>query len=289
MGWESFERWPDESPAGGAFRGRSEPVVARRDGVTLRERWRLFWKHSPDHDSKRAVKRAMLTPTHLYVERLDGSTGRLPRSSIRACRRMDHRMLFGIEDGEDLILMHREEELQWKLVDLAGGSGDAWTRESHHAQAIWFTLFAFGIAAGLFGEYSFAGARDRWANGNYTAEVCLGIYAGLFALGAGIAAIAWIPSRVHIDRLGVERARGFLGLFKFHIPSDRVTLVVSQHATPGFETKLIFDEKVYIGTLRRTRGLTVAKFQGFGARNVTLRLSERLRSLLVARHRNLLH
>lgn len=290
VSWESFDRWPDESPDGGAFRGRSEPIVAHRNGVTLRERWRLFWKHSPDHDSKRAVQRAMLTSTHLYVRRVDGSKGRLPREMVRACRRMDHRLLFGVDDGEDIILMHRNDDsLEEELINLAGASGEAWVHQSSLSPTIWLTFVGLGFAVGLFSEYSLTELRDRWSHGLYTAEVCLGVYAGVLAILVALFAVFWLPSRIHVDRLGVERRRGVFGIFHFYVPADRVELVVSQHGPPGFETMLIFDRKVYVGTVRATRSLLAAKFHGPAGRNLTLRLSEQLRTLLGAPHRNLTH
>lgn len=236
------------------------------------------------------MKRGILTPTHLYVERMDGSSGRLPRQRIRACRRMDHRLLFGVEDGEDLIVMHRaRDSLEDELIALAGGNGVAWSNVTNQTQAVWVGAIGTCFAVALSNEYSIAEARDRWADGMFTAEVCLGVYAAVFALLVALFAIAWIPSRIRIDRLGVERTRGVLGLFTFHVPADRVELVVSQHATPGYETMLIFDVKVYLGTLRPTRSMLAAKFRGVAARNLALRLSEQLRVLLDARHRNLTH
>ncbi len=263
-------------------------MLAKREGATFRDRWVLFWSHSPDHDSKRAARRLMLTSNYLYVQRFDHWKGRVPVAKLRGCRRMDGRLLFGVEGGEDLILMHRPgDEVQAELLKKAGGSGHPWTEIHHFRESMIIAMFLVGLAFGMFGSYPLAEVRDRWASGLYTAEVCLGFYAAVLAVVAVAAIVLWVPSRIYVDRLGVERTRGLFGLLRFYIPADQVKLVVTQRGRPGFESRLVFTDKVRVGTLGLTESLRVQRFTGSAARNLTLRLSEQLRNLLGVRHRKL--
>lgn len=288
MSWESFDRWPGEASDGGAFRGRSEPVLAKREGATFRDRWVLFWSHSPDHDSKRAARRLMLTSNYLYVQRFDHWKGRVPVAKLRGCRRMDGRLLFGVEGGEDLILMHRpDDELQTELLKQAGGSGQPWSNTHYPQGAMVAAAFLFGVAVAQFRAHPFAVVRDRWESGLYTAETCLGFYAAVLSVIAIAVLLLWVPSRISVDRLGVERARGMSGLFTFYVPADQVKFVVTQRGRSGFESRLVFKDKVRIGTLGLTESVRVQRFSGAAGRNLTLRLSEQLRVLLGVPHRKL--
>ncbi|MBW2462740.1 MAG: hypothetical protein JRH11_13905 [Deltaproteobacteria bacterium] len=89
MSWEPIEEFPRENRGGGgAFRGQAMPVVARRRAPTLPERLRLLWHSTPELTYRRSVKRLVLTPGHLYVERFDGDRARVARGCIRG-RRLD--------------------------------------------------------------------------------------------------------------------------------------------------------------------------------------------------------
>jgi hypothetical protein len=220
MGWEPFDTWPGGA-GGGAFRGRSEPVEAERDGLSGLERLQLFFQSSPDFPDKRVVRRAVLTPSHLYAARMDGTEARVARTALRGVRHVGRLTVLGVVDDEDVLLPRRVGcPLQDALVLQLGEQPPI---HIPFARVLGFvmTLVTSLIAATVFSEYSYATWRRHWGMGLTTSESSLGFYAGLALCGLALLFFLWIPSRLVIDQTGVTRRRGLLPWMSFHYPPEK--------------------------------------------------------------------
>jgi hypothetical protein len=83
--WEPVDALPPEGGDGGAYRGSSETVLARRGAPSSSEAL-LMWLLKRERDLA-VSKQLVLTDERLYVERFDDSIWRMPRSTLRRARR----------------------------------------------------------------------------------------------------------------------------------------------------------------------------------------------------------
>ncbi len=221
MGWEPFDTWPGGSSEGGAFRGRSEPIEAERRGLSGLERLQLFFQSSPDFPDKRVARRAVLTPNHLYVARMDGTEARVARTALRGVRHMGRLTVLGVVDDEDVLLPRRLGcPLQDALV-LQLGEQPPIHIPFARVLGLIMTLITGLIAAAVFSEYSYATWRRHWGMGLSTSESSLGFYAGVGVCLLGLLFFLWIPTRLVIDETGVTRRRGFIPWMSFHYPPEK--------------------------------------------------------------------
>ncbi len=221
MAWEPFDTWPGGSSEGGAFRGRSEPIEAERGGLSGLERFQLFFQSSPDFPDKRVVRRAVLTPNHLYVARMDGTEARVPRTALRGVRHVGRLTVLGVVDDEDVLLPRRVGcPLQDALV-LQLGEQPPIHIPFARALGFFMTLITSLIASAVFSEYSYATWRRHWSDGLTTSESSLGFYAGVGLCVLALLFFLWIPTRLVIDETGVTRRRGLVPWMSFHYPPEK--------------------------------------------------------------------
>jgi hypothetical protein len=295
VSWEPFERWPDES-TGHAFRGASQPVLARRDGITLAERMRLFWRSSPDLPAQRVVAKARLTEQHVYVERRDGSRERVARSMLRGVRRDGPALVIGVREGEDVFLLERRScALQSALIASAVHGGELRFAQGVKECAI-LAAIAAAIAFGLFLEYGIGRPLVHLRIGLYTSETMLGFYGALLASGIGLLAMLWWPSRIRVDATGVERRRGLVPWLVFRRPPEDFAAVgtLTEHADPhrganrvvAVRVSLELRQSARFGTVWPTRYVLLDRIvpknthYPTDARTKALDVAERVRGIL---------
>lgn len=301
MSWETVEALPG-APAGDAFRGSAEPVVAERRALTAGERLRLFWHSDPDHPFARAVSRVVVTPAHVYVERRDGSRARVPLAALHGERLERGRVVYGVKDGDDLLLPYRAAcAVQDRLAAAVRGGEpvEPWRRSEALLTSASFAIVGLAVGVGLYLEYPLADALDRLGKGLYTAESVLGTLTALAAVALGAHALLWWPSRWRIDGVAVTRARGVVPWLSFSVPPERFRRAVVKKAFrqpknaprvhAGWTVALELREPTRIGSLAKLRALDVRHVLFRGAASgvghmETLAeakvLAERLRALL---------
>lgn len=227
MGWEPADRWPGESGGGGAFRAGSEPAIAERGGPTFLERLKLFWHSTPEMPLGSVARRAVLTATYVYVDRFDGRRERVARSALRGIRRSGGRLVIGVREGEDLVLPFRPRcALSRHLLEQLGGTTERWVGWRDVFRGALLAVVGLGFAVGLFATYPLPRVLHAWSAAGATGEAVLGFVAGWVALAVGVVGLAWLPTRVSVDRLGVEVRRGLLPWLPFFLPAERVRAVL---------------------------------------------------------------
>jgi len=224
MGWESVEALPG-GRAGGAFRGGAEPVAAERRGISLVERARLFWYSTPEQPVGRTAQHVVVTPQHVYVKRLDGTQARVRLEELHGERLDRGRMIYGVHEDEDLLLVHRGTcAVQERLASLVGeGDTDrAWEQSSGLVAGPIFSIVGLCAGVGLLLTYPFARTYEHILIGLWTSETALGTYTGVACLLAAIAIFLVGPSRWQIDRVGLTRTRGVFPWFVFSVAPSEV-------------------------------------------------------------------
>jgi len=233
MGWESVESLPGERRGGaGAFRGQAEPVVAERGAPSPRERLVLFWRSTPELTYRRSAKRLVLTPSYLYVERLDSDLSRVRRGALRG-RRLDRgRVVYGIVDGEDLALLPRAgcevtDALEAQLRGESEPLEPIAIRRGHEMSVMGFGA-ALACAWAVSEEYSMTRALSRIHDGYYTSEVVLSLYGVVALVSLGLAILLAAPVRIRIDAIGVHIARGIFPWLYTLVEPETLRIVVAR-------------------------------------------------------------
>lgn len=241
MSWETVDSLPDPNPSGSPYQSLAEPVVAQRSGLGPLERFRLFWRSTPELPSKRAANRVVLTPSHLYVERVDGSTQRVRLEALRGRRVEGPVVIYGVEDAEDLALPLRAAcpvitELDSRFRDGRASDLPAVVTWRHRGAGLFVACLFGAVGMFLLTEYTLEEMWDRIHMGLYTAEVVLGVVAGAAAVLAALLVLQLVPERIHIDTLGVRRVRGIVPWLHYLHPPETfraVRLDVERIATKG--------------------------------------------------------
>lgn len=231
MSWERVEAWPG-AEAGGAFRGAAEPVVAERRGVTWRERARLFWHSSPEHPLARTAERVAVTPRHVYVERRDRARVRLPLERLHGARLDAGQVVYGVREGEDLLLPYRAGcpvQLQLDAAARGGAPVDPYETTEGQVGALVVLWMAGCGALSLLMSYPPSEAVERIRGGLFLAESALGTYAGIAAALLALLALLLGSSRWRIDAVTVRRTRGILPFLTFSLPPEEVRRAVVRH------------------------------------------------------------
>ncbi|MCB9593956.1 MAG: hypothetical protein H6719_14580 [Sandaracinaceae bacterium] len=304
MSWETVEALPGATPTGGAFRAGAEPVVAERRGVGPLERARLFWFSDPDHPFARTVEHVVVTPRHVYVQRADGTRERASLEQLHGERLDRGRVIYGVRDGEDLLLPYRDAcAVQVRLAAAVRGAEPAepWRDRQWLWTSVVLAVLAEGLAAGLVQSYSLDDARRHLTIGLYTSETLLGFYAALGASAFGAFLFLWGPSRWRIDAVAVTRTRGVIPWLTFSLSPERVRRAVlgRMYAKPkhgaayhsGWSVSLELREPARIGTLRRLRQieLQIVFFEHSPSRRAASKVTQyRDARALAARLRSLL-
>lgn len=223
MAWEPVDRWPGDDGGEGAFRASSEPVVAERGGPTAWERARLWWHSTPEMPIEHVARRVAVTRSFVYVSRANGRRERAPREKLRGVRRSGARVIFGVVEGEDLVLPFRKgcaviEEL---LRQLGPGADEAWTGWRGFVPGLLVTGAGIAVGAALLATYPWRPFVSMIEKGLWTSETALGFYGGWVALLVGILGATWVPMRARVDRLGVEIRRGLIPWLPFFRPAER--------------------------------------------------------------------
>lgn len=277
MSWETVEALPGGSD-GGAFRGGAEPIVAQRIGLRPTERLRVFWHSDPDHPVARTGERVVVTPHYVYVHRKDGAKLRAPLDRLHGERLDRGRVIYGVKDGDDLLLPYRDRcEVQERLAAVVRGGEpvEPW-RDTHNLVAtLLFAIPALAVGVGLYVSYPIATALDRIAEGLYTAESVLGTAGAFGLLALGVFLFLWAPSRWRIDAVAVTRSRGVIPWLSFSVPPDRFRRAVIQdaHIKPknrprqhiGWRVDLELREPTRVGSFFGIRRVTLLLVQHGGA------------------------
>jgi hypothetical protein len=212
VSWEAFDAWPGEASQG-PFRGAHEPVVATRVGLTARERSAAYWASSPDRPLARLATRVVLTNAYIYLERRDGSRGRVAREQIVGVRREGPFLVFGVAQAEDLLLPARAgcpvQAALFAGLPRVQGEGPGELRSSSGV----YTGAAFGVAGllaipFLLHDHPAASALAHLRAGLYTSETVLFVAGALLAFLLALFFLLWAPMRARIDPTGIEIARG---------------------------------------------------------------------------------
>lgn len=244
MSWESVDALPAAQPAGSPYQGASQPIVARRARLSAWERARLFWRSTPELPSARAAREVVLTPNHLYVQRVDGTHQRVALEALHGRRYTGPLVVYGVVDGEDLALLLRRDcpvtaalDERFKSSEKAGLAPVVF--QEGHAVALGLAIVAALVATYLLTEYRIESMWDRLHRGLYTAEVVLGVVGGFTAALAALSFLLFVPVHWRIDTLGVHRARGFLPWLHYLDPPDsfRAAVVSTVRATESGYTR----------------------------------------------------
>lgn len=215
MSWETVDSLPGPHRAGSSYRSVCEPVVAKRSGLTPVEKLRLLWLSTPELPFTRAAARVVLTPGHLYVERVDGTRQRIRLDALKGRRVDGPRLIYGVLEGEDLELLSRAScpvitELDARFRETTASELTPVLIHSNRTLA-WIVATLFGVLGLYFlMEYSLESMWDRIHRGLYTAEVVLGVTAGAASMLAAVLVLAFLPVRIEVDTLGVRRVRGMI-------------------------------------------------------------------------------
>ncbi len=280
MSWEEVEALPS-GRTGGVFRGSAEPVVAQRNGATLRERVGLWWRSTPDHPSDRAARRIVLSSRYVYVERFDGTLGRVRLDQLHGERlHAKGLLLYGVRQAEDLMLPYRAGcEVQRHIASAVRGKTTEQPWCETHGLVGWVLLAAVlaALSAIVFVEYDPA---EGWArireNGMWTSESALGLYAGIGLIVLALLAFLWGPSRWRIDEVALTRTRGALPWMPFTLPPEAfrgTRITPSYHKTKnrpryhsGWHVRLLLADKQRVGSLFKTQHVVLKYFSFGGAR-----------------------
>lgn len=209
---------------GGAFRGGAEPIVAERVGLRAVERLRLFWHSDPDHPFGRTAERVVVTPQHVYVVRRDGTKARVALDQLHGERLDRGRVIYGVRDGDDLLLSYRDDcAVQVRLAAAVRGADpvEPWRGSYGLWSSIVLSVMAWAVGGLVYVSHPIGEAIDRVSNGLYFAESVLGTLAAFGMLAFGTVVFLWAPSRWRIDAVAVTRARGVVPWLSFSVPPDR--------------------------------------------------------------------
>ena len=274
MSWEDVDELPGKPGAGGAFRGAAEPVVAQRTGLTIGERLRLFWYSTPEEPTGRAARRILVTPQHVYVQRVDGSLSRVRHDALRGERvEPGGRLVIGVRDDEDLLLPHRAGcEAEKRLIAIVRGEAapEPWREWRGVILAAVFTIGAFALGTGLLIQYPIETMVEHVGRGLYTSESALGTYGGAAGLLAALLLFFFGGSRWQVDAVGVTRGRGILGWMRSIVPPERFRRAVLRPAYvkpknraryhAGWWVQLELREKGRVGTLFPVKSVSLGYF-----------------------------
>ena len=275
MGWEVVDELPS-ARGSGAFRDGAEPIVVERSGITIAERARLLWHSSPELRAGRAAKRVVLTPQHVYVERLDGSRARVRHDALHGERLAGGRVIYGVTDDEDLLLVYRSTcALQDRLAALVRG-GDAvepWRVIRGLTLGIVATCVAIATGIAMLLEYRLSDAMSHFARGQWTSEIALGTYAGFLLIALGVVIFLWGPSHWRVDAVTVTRTRGVIPWLPFSLPPERLrrVLILPFYLKPKYSARyhagnwvaLELREPARLGTFWKQKHVKLEAF-GFG-------------------------
>lgn len=225
MSWETVDSLPDLHPNGSPYQSLAEPVVAKRVGLRPLERLRLFWRSTPELPSKRAAESVTLTPSHLYVQRVDGSRQRVRVEALKGRRVEGPLVIYGVVEGEDLALVMRSgcpviTELDARLRNTAASELPPVVTWRHRGVGLFVASLFGSVGTFLLTEYTLEAMWDRIHRGLYTAEVVLGVAAGAAAMLAALLVLLLVPARIHIDTLGVRRVRGIVPWLPYLYPPE---------------------------------------------------------------------
>jgi hypothetical protein len=225
MSWETVTSLPQSHASGSPYQGQAEPVVAKRIGLRALERVRLFFRSTPELPSARAARSVVLTPNHLYVERMGGAIQRVRLDALKGRRVDGPLVVYGVNDGEDLALPARTGCPVIAALDTRHGeAGKSALPPVVVRRHVASSLFVASLLAapGTFWlvEYSLDEMWDRIHRGLYTAEVVLGVVAGASAILGALLVLQLAPMRIHIDTLGVRRVRGLVPWLQYLEPPE---------------------------------------------------------------------
>lgn len=225
MSWETVTSLPQSHTSGSPYQGQAEPVVAKRIGLRAVERVRLFFRSTPELPSASAARSVVLTPNHLYVERVGGTIQRVRLDALKGRRVDGPLVVYGVNDGEDLALPARAGCPVIAALDARHGeTGKSALPPVVVRRHVALSLFVASLLAapGTFWlvEYSLDEMWDRIHQGLYTAEVVLGVVAGAAAMLATLLVLQLAPMRIHIDTLGVRRVRGLVPWLQYVEPPE---------------------------------------------------------------------
>ncbi len=225
MSWETVTSLPQSHSSGSPYQGQAEPVVAKRIGLRALERVRLFFRSTPELPSARAARSVVLTPNHLYVERMNGAVQRVRLDALKGRRLDGPLVVYGVDDGEDLALPARVGCPVMMALDTrhgeTGKSGlpPVVARRDMTMALVIASLFA-SVGTFLLAEYSLDEMWNRIHLGLYTAEVVLGVVGGAAAMLMALLVVQLVPIRIHIDTLGVRRVRGLVPWLHYLDPPE---------------------------------------------------------------------
>ncbi|MEZ4327724.1 MAG: hypothetical protein R3B40_21075 [Polyangiales bacterium] len=225
MSWESVDALPATHTSGSPYHGAAEPVVARRGGPTALERVRQYFRSTPELPSSQAAREVVLTPNHVYVERMTGARQRVPLDALRGRRVDGPRVIYGIHAGEDLALLARPgcpvmAELDARVMRPGEPAETALTFRTARALGLGLATPALLLGLYFLTEYSLDEMWDRIHDGLYTAEVVLGVAAGFACVLVGLALLFTVPVTWRVDAVGVHRAHGILPWLHYHEPPE---------------------------------------------------------------------
>lgn len=230
MTWEPTNEWPDGVPDAGAYRGKAEIVVARRNGMTTADRFRLWWHSTPDHRFGDLPQDVLLTPQHLYVRRKGGEF-RVRLEHLIGGRIEAGRRIYAVRDGDDLVLVDRDGDALEKALEAhVTLSEQAWV----HAGSVWVPavmMFACAWVAFYFAVESWVTGLEHIREGLMTSESALGVYATVAAIVVMMIIGMVLPTRRVVDRLGITTVRGLLRGMRHTIPVEKVSRIAVEPAT----------------------------------------------------------
>jgi hypothetical protein len=225
MSWETVTSLPQSHASGSPYQGQAEPVVAKRIGLRALERVRLFFRSTPELPSARAARSVVLTPNHLYVERVSGTIERVRLDALKGRRVDGPLVVYGVNDGEDLALPARAgcpviAALDARHGEAGKGALPPVVVRRHVAMALFVASLLAAPGTFWLVEYSLDEMWDRIHRGLYTAEVVLGVVAGASAILGALLVLQLAPMRIHIDTLGVRRVRGLVPWLQYLEPPE---------------------------------------------------------------------
>ncbi|HHH28737.1 MAG TPA: hypothetical protein ENK57_10390 [Polyangiaceae bacterium] len=274
MSWEAAERLPG-AHSDGAFRSSAEPVIAERRGLRPLEWLRTYWRSTPELPFSRVVQHIVLTPQYVYVRRRDGTLSRVPRDRLHGERRERGQVVYGVYEGEDLLLSDRPGcAVQSRLSEQTSGGASVasspWTSFDLARPGMLLSLMTGFFSAVLLSNYPLARTLDYIEAGFATSETALGTYLGLGMAALTVALWQWSPSRWHVDRVGLTRRRGLIPWLSFEVPPERIDRVLltpisgrylgERSRRVGWTVSLLFRSPTRVGTLFNVRQVTLCRF-----------------------------
>lgn len=290
MGWQPTDDWPDGRGEGGAFRAAAEMVVAERSAPTATDTLRLWWHSTPDHPFGAVARRVALTARWLYAETREGGRRRAPLDVVRGSRREAGRVIYAVEDGDDLVVVDRGGDALERALDAAVGATGEWRSRAPGDITDIGCVLVLAIPAcfacvGLLVKYG-AEAMRELALGMWTSEAALGLYGGLGGLVLLLLFVLLVPESFIADTVGLTTRRGVLGLVGRTRAAERIAIVTvltrQQRTKRGandihcVKVELVNpDEELHV----HTRVSRTGSAESEGSRQIALGIGRRLADL----------